>query len=99
MESEKKEVVQGKKDIWIGMGMQSVQDLGTDNPDLMITMSNNGPARQIEYYITDQKSYPSFTGVLREGTVITFRLGDCGKGKFLVLTNKDGQEANVSLKW
>ncbi len=79
--------------------MIQMVDLGTDSPDLMITIKNNGPARQIEYYITDQQSHPANTQKLYNGDEITIRLGDYGKGKFLGLNNKDHENANVSVKW
>ena len=99
MEAEKKETLQVKKEIRIGIQMTQVEDLGTDNPDLMITIKNNGPAREIEYFITDQQSRPDWTSKLYSGDEVTIRLGDYKKGTFLALTNRDFQEANVLLKW
>ena len=51
MEAEKKETLQGSREIRIGVYMTQMVDLGTEDPNLMITIYNSGPAREIEYYI------------------------------------------------
>jgi hypothetical protein len=99
MESEKKDTAQKTKEIRIGFGMTYMQDLGTNNQDLRIRIMNSGPAREIEYYITDQMSQPTRIRKLQNGGEATMRLGDLGKGQFLMLTNKDVEDAYVLLNW
>ncbi|MEO8517339.1 MAG: hypothetical protein ABI426_11365 [Flavobacterium sp.] len=94
MESANNELLQTDKVISIRSGMIVSEDLGTDNPDLKITITNKGPAREIEFFIKGDRRLR-----LQKGDTVTFRLGDYGKERYLSITNNNYENANVSLKW
>lgn len=98
METEKNQLGKGQKEFTMGAGMNRMEDLGTDSPDLKITIMNNGPARKIEFGITDG-GRPGRMQELFNGDSITFRLRDYGRGNYLVIANNGHENAKVSFSW
>lgn len=98
MESESKQTVgTNKKTVNVYPGNSANVDLETDNPDLEITLLNNGPANEIEFYVTDNRSQPQKVGRLHDRS--TFKLHQFGNGRILILKNSDGQPAKVDVSW
>ena len=99
MESERELLGKKQKDITIGTNRIQMEDLGTDNPELEIELKNNGPAREIEYCISENGRSRDWMPKLQSGSTVRFRLGEMGKGKLLVLVNNDSQAARISVSW
>ena len=99
MESEKTQLGKTQKEITIRSSMVQMEDLGTSSPDLEIKLTNNGPAREIEYGISENGRRPDWMPKLQKGDSIAFKLGEMGKGKFLILVNNEFDNAKVKASW
>ncbi|WP_300568979.1 hypothetical protein [Flavobacterium sp.] len=99
METEKKESEKVQKNFTIGVQMNHMEDLGTDDPKLEITIANNGPSRKIEFCITDGRGGQGTMQQLFNGDTREFLLGQNGKGNFLMIVNKEYENAKVAVRF
>ena len=94
MESESK-LVTGTNNITVDIQIGSTRsvDVGTNNPNLEVKISNEGPSNNVIISATARRNE------LRAGQQSTFKLGDLTNRSVVTLQNDGGQPAKVQISW